>query len=77
MAHPAPRMTRPSRARITEPGHRRLRTFAAETGLSEDEALTFLLENLDRIAEPTALARRLREFRAARAERPDASGGDI
>ena len=74
MAQPN-RMTRPSRARVTEPGHRKLRLFAAETGLSEDEALTFLLENLDRIAEPGALSRRLRAFRAARAA-PSEPGPD-
>jgi hypothetical protein len=66
-----PRLTRRMPVAITEDAHRRLRRFAAEAGLSHDLALTFLLENLDRITDDNRLAHRLRPFAKAHAAAGD------
>jgi len=49
---------------MTEDGYRRLRRFAAESGLDEGEALSFLFEHFDAITEPERLAQDLRRFNA-------------
>ena len=56
------RQTRRLNMALTEDGYRRLRGLAAEAGLSEDEALCFLLENLDGVIDEERFAHRLRRF---------------
>jgi hypothetical protein len=63
------RLTRRFPCAMTEEGYRRLRAFAAEAGLQEGEALSFLFENWPGVIDPEALASRLRRFRAELAER--------
>jgi hypothetical protein len=58
------RLTRRFPTAMTEAGYRGLRRFAAEAGLSEDEALSFLFENLSAVTNAEALAQRLPLFRA-------------
>jgi hypothetical protein len=38
---------------MTEDGYRRLKRFAAEAGLDEGEALSFLFENFDSVTDTT------------------------
>ncbi len=59
------RLTRRFPAAMTEAGYRGLRRFAAEAGLTEDEALSFLFEHLSAVTDAEALAQRLPLFRAA------------
>lgn len=56
------RMTRRLPVALTEDAHRRLRRFAEETGLPQDEAMSFLFENLDALLDAPMLASRLRRF---------------
>jgi len=56
------RLTRRFNAAMTEDAYRRLRRFAAEAGLDEGEALSFLFENFDGVTDADALAHRLRQF---------------
>ncbi len=56
------RLTRRFSAAMTEDGYRRLRRFARDTGLSEDEALSFVFENFDGITDAEGLTPRLRIF---------------
>lgn len=56
------RLTRRFNAAMTEDGYRRLRRFAAEAGLDEGEALSFLFENFDSVTDIEALTHRLRLF---------------
>jgi len=56
------RLTRRFNAAMTEDGYRRLRRFAAEAGLDEGEALSFLFENFDGVTDDERLAQRLRLF---------------
>ena len=58
------RLTRRFPAAMTEDGFRRLRRFAAETGLDEGEALSFLFENFDSVTDAENLTARLRLFNA-------------
>lgn len=58
------RLTRRFPVAMTETGYRGLRRFASEAGLSEDEALSFLFENLAAVTTADALAQRLHLFRA-------------
>ncbi|MGD9864161.1 MAG: hypothetical protein AB7S99_13210 [Pseudodonghicola sp.] len=58
------RLTRRFPVAMTEDGFRRLRAFAAEAGLDEGEALSFLFENFDAVTDPEQLAFRLRRFNA-------------
>ena len=58
------RLTRRFPAAMTEDAYRRLKRFAAEAGLSEDEALSFLFENFDSVTNPDTLPHRLRLFAA-------------
>ena len=47
---------------MTEDGYRRLKRFAAEAGLDEGEALSFLFENFDSVTDRENLTHRLRLF---------------
>ena len=58
------RLTRRFPAAMTEAGYRRLKRFAAESGLEEGEALSFLFENLDSVTDTEVLLHRLRLFKA-------------
>ncbi|WP_127115031.1 hypothetical protein [Shimia sediminis] len=56
------RLTRRTSIAMTEDGYRRLRSFAAEAGLDEGEALSFLFENFDAVTDDEMLALKLRQF---------------
>ena len=58
------RLTRRFPVAMTEDGFRRLKSFAAEAGLDEGEALSFLFENFDAVTDDERLAHRLRQFNA-------------
>ncbi|TDK48768.1 hypothetical protein [Antarcticimicrobium luteum] len=58
------RLTRRFPVAMTEDGYRRLKSFAAEAGLDEGEALSFLFENFDAVTDEERLAHRLRQFNA-------------
>ena len=58
------RLTRKFPIAMTEDAYRRLRRFAAEAGLSEDEAVSFLFENFDSVTDGETLKHRLRLFTA-------------
>ena len=45
------RLTRRFNVAMTEDGFRRLKRFAADAGLDEGEALSFVFENFDSIAD--------------------------
>ena len=55
-------LTRRFPVAMTEDGYRRLRSFAAEAGLDEGEALSFLFENFDTVTDGETLALKLRQF---------------
>ena len=59
------RLTRRFPAAMTEDGYRRLRRFAAEAGIGEGEALSFLFENFDSVTHRENLQHRLRLFKAS------------
>ena len=56
------RLTRRFNTAMTEDGYRRLRRFAAEAGLEEGEALSFLFEHFDSVTDSDNLTARLRLF---------------
>lgn len=56
------RLTRRFPVAMTEDGYRRLKRFAAEAGLDEGEALSFLFENFTSVINESNLAHRLRLF---------------
>ncbi|MEX0371002.1 MAG: hypothetical protein AB3N09_10240 [Tateyamaria sp.] len=56
------RLTRRLPVAMTEDGYRRLKRFAAEAGLDEGEALSFLVENFDSVMNEENLTVRLRLF---------------
>ncbi|MDJ0827240.1 MAG: hypothetical protein QNJ16_17250 [Rhodobacter sp.] len=56
------RLTRRFNLGMTEDGYRRLKRFAAEAGLDEGEALSFLFENFDSVTNHENLVARLRLF---------------
>jgi len=56
------RLTRRFPCAMTEDGYRRLRRFAADAGLDEGEALSFLFENFDSVTDEESLTARLRLF---------------
>ena len=58
------RLTRRFNIAMSEDGYRRLRRFAAEAGLDEGEALSFLFENFDSVTDNDNLTHRLRLFNA-------------
>ena len=58
------RLTRRFPVAMTEDGYRRLKRFAADAGLDEGEALSFLFENFDSVMNEENLTARLRLFNA-------------
>lgn len=58
------RLTRRFPVAMTEDGYRRLRRFAAEAGLEEGEALSFLFEHFDSVTDQEKLIHRMRLFQA-------------
>ena len=58
------RLTRRFPVAMTEDGYRKLKGFAAEAGLNEGEALSFLFENFDAVTDDAQQAHRLRQFNA-------------
>ena len=56
------RLTRRFNVAMTEDGYRKLKRFAAEAGLDEGEALSFLFENFDSVTDEDNLTHRLRLF---------------
>ncbi len=58
------KLTRRFPAAMTEDGYRRLKKFAAQTELSEGEALSFLFENLTSVINHDTLGQRLNLFKA-------------
>lgn len=56
------RLTRRFPVAMTEDGYRRLKSFAAEAGLDEGEALSFIFENFNSVMNHDNLATRLRLF---------------
>ena len=58
------RLTRRFPVAMTEDGYRRLKRFAADAGLDEGEALSFLFENFDSITDEENLGHRFRLFNA-------------
>lgn len=56
------RLTRRLPMAMTEDAYRRLKRFAAEAGLDEGEALSFLFENFDSVTDHDNLSHRLRIF---------------
>ena len=56
------RLTRRFPVAMTEDGYRRLRKFAAEAGLDEGEALSFIFENFSSVMNHENLETRLRLF---------------
>ena len=56
------RLTRRFPVAMTEDGYRRLHRFAAEAGLDEGEALSFLFEHFDSVTNEEKLTHRLRLF---------------
>ena len=58
------RLTRRFPVAMTEDGYRRLKRFAAEAGLDEGEALSFLFENFDSVLNEETFGHRLRLFNA-------------
>ncbi|WP_322867052.1 hypothetical protein U5922_013215 [Aquicoccus sp. G2-2] len=56
------RLTRRFPVAMTEDGFRRLKRFAAEAGLDEGEALSFLFENFESVMNHENLTVRLRLF---------------
>jgi hypothetical protein len=58
------RLTRRFPVALTNDAYRQLGRFAAEAGITQDEALTFLFEHFGSVVDPTRLARRMRLFKA-------------
>ena len=58
------RLTRRFPVAMTEDGYRRLKKFAAEAGLDDGEALSFLLENFTSVINQDNLTHRIRLFNA-------------
>ena len=58
------RLTRRFPCAMTEDGYRRLKRFAADAGLDEGEALSFLFENFESVMNHENLTARLRLFNA-------------
>lgn len=56
------RLTRRFPVAMTEDGYRKLKSFAAEAGLDEGEALSFLFENFSSVTDDEMLALKLRQF---------------
>lgn len=63
------RLTRRFPVAMTEDGYRGLKRFAAEAGLDEGEALSFLFENFSSVINEENLRVRLRIFNSELEER--------
>ncbi len=63
------RFTRRFPVSLTEDAYRRLRAFAAEAGISQDEALVFFFENFTSVVDGETLGHRLNLFKAELEER--------
>ncbi|WP_413869351.1 hypothetical protein [Albidovulum sp.] len=63
------RLTRRFPVALTNDAYRSLARFAGETGLSQDEALTFLFEHFGSVTDRDNLAHRLRLFKAGLEDR--------
>lgn len=63
------RLTRRFPVAVTNDAYRNLQRFAAEAGLSQDEALTFLFEHFTSVTDAENLGHRLRLFKAELADR--------
>ena len=63
------RLTRRLPVAMTNDAHRALIRFAQESGLTTDEALTFVFENFGSITDAETLPHRLRLFKAELADR--------
>lgn len=63
------RLTRRFPAQMSEDGYRRLKKFAAEAGLDEGEALSFIFENFDSVTHRENLPHRLGLHKAMLAKR--------
>jgi hypothetical protein len=63
------RLTRKFPVAMTNDAYRRLHAFAAEAGLTPDEALTFLFENFASVTDRVTLGQRLALFVAELGER--------
>ncbi|MBC7677351.1 MAG: hypothetical protein H7173_15040 [Rhodoferax sp.] len=57
-------LTRRFPVAMTEDGYRRLKRFAAEAGLDEGEALSFIFENFSSVINEDNLTHRIRLFNA-------------
>jgi len=60
---PPPRLTRHFPAKMTDAWYRQLRAFAADAGLTEGEALSFVFENLSGLLDDATLMHRLAAFK--------------
>ena len=58
------RLTRRFPVAMTEDGYRRLKRFAADAGLDEGEALSFIFENFSSVINEDNLTHRIRLFNA-------------
>lgn len=58
------RFTRRFPVSLTEDAFRRLKAFAEEAGITQDEALVFFFENFGSVTHPENLGHRLRLFKA-------------
>ena len=58
------RLTRRFPVAMTEDGYRRLKRFAAEAGLDEGAALSFIFENFSSVINEDNLTHRIRLFNA-------------
>ena len=58
------RLTRRFSAAMTNDAYRALQRFAAEAGISQDEALSFLFEHFNSVTDRDNLSHRLRLFKA-------------
>lgn len=58
------RLTRRFPAAMTNDAYRALQQFAATSGITPDEALTFLFENFGSVTDAENLGHRLRLFKA-------------
>lgn len=63
------KLTRRFPVAMTEDGYRKLKKFAAEAGLDEGEALSFLFENFSSVMNEENMIARLRLFNAELEER--------
>lgn len=63
------RLTRRFPVALTEDAYRRLKRFADDAGITQDEALVFLFENFGSVTDADNLGHRLRLFKAELSDR--------